>query len=80
MVLQETRRTCLGIGRGRAIEALGERRPVAMFERTRIEQRVGSGRKIRFAQKLYNVHMILKTGITNSHHSNSIEATLKIST
>ena len=40
-----------------------------MFERTRIEQRVGSGRKIRFAQKLYNVHIILKTGITNSHHS-----------
>jgi hypothetical protein len=36
--------------------------------------------KIRFAQKLYNVHMIFKTGITNSHHSNSIEAALKIST
>ena len=64
----------MGIGRGRAIEALGERRPVAMFERTRIEQRVGSGRKIRFAQKLYNVHIMFKTGITNSHHSNSFKA------
>ena len=25
--------------------------------------------KCRYAQKLYNVHMMFKTGITNSHHS-----------